>query len=124
MSPLDSLPDSVLVSNRLILKISNLPLLAATTTSTLHCPPHVQQSKYLNDFGTHCYEFILYRKKNWPDAEIDCKHAGGLLVSIESEAEQNFIYQTLMVSWSSGNRQVGTRLSERPNVLKEKGKVY
>ena len=69
----------------------------ATTTRMLQCPPQVPRSRNLREFGSHCYEFILGVHKKWPDAEQDCNRKGGHLVSIGSQTEQTFVYQSLGV---------------------------
>ena len=68
-----------------------------TAKLPLQCPPQVPRSRNLKEFSNHCYEFILGIHEKWPEAELDCNHRGGHLVSIGSSSEQNFIYRTLRV---------------------------
>ena len=71
---------------------------SATTTRGLQCPPSVPRSKYLKEYGQHCYEFVLDRHESWRDAENDCKRKGGHLVTIGSLGEQRFVYGRLLVN--------------------------
>lgn len=65
------------------------------STRAPQCPPHLTRSQYLKEFGSHCYEFILDRSKQWQPAEDDCSDKAGHLVTIRNNAEQNFIYHSL-----------------------------
>ncbi len=60
-----------------------LPLL----TTTPRCPAG------WSEFEAHCYFFSGNESKLiWPNAENNCIHRGGHLVSIHSEAEHDFVY--------------------------------
>ena len=73
---------------------------ALTTKRLLRCPPQVRAHGARDhlEVNGRCYEFIMTPHKNWPDAEHDCNTRGGHLVTLGSMAEQNLIYNALMVS--------------------------
>ncbi|KAJ8320489.1 hypothetical protein KUTeg_002076 [Tegillarca granosa] len=45
--------------------------------------------------GAKCYEFILNERKDWIDAQMDCRKKGGRLVTIETKDEEQFVEQIL-----------------------------
>ena len=88
---------SVLTTTKATITTTKATSTSFTTKRQLQCPPKVPRSKNLMEFANHCYEFILGVHKKWPDAELDCNHRGGHVVSIGSSAEQTFLYQSLGV---------------------------
>ena len=77
--------------------LNNFHFSVATTERLPECPRLLPRTQFLKEHGSHCYEFILGRAKEWQNAENDCQSKGGHLVTIRSYDEQNFIYQTLTV---------------------------
>merc|ERR1712055_947528 len=62
-------------------------ILLFTHCQAVQCPPGAKP------FGSKCYRFVK-QSLNWNDARTLCKalHPGGMLATIDSEAENNFVF--------------------------------
>ncbi|OWF52078.1 echinoidin-like [Mizuhopecten yessoensis] len=81
------------------LAILILPLLclqlAAAQTDVSRCPINLKRGPTLQSFEEQCYMFEIHHHRDWAHANNDCVAKGGVLLTLHSSTEQNFIMSTL-----------------------------
>ncbi|CAG5126238.1 unnamed protein product [Candidula unifasciata] len=63
-----------------------------------NCPTSVPRDQYTVVFGNQCFQFVLYRTRDYPDALKDCQSRDGTLALTKTKAVEQFL-QTQAVTY-------------------------
>ncbi|CAG5126237.1 unnamed protein product [Candidula unifasciata] len=64
---------------------------AATNSSVEDCPKSLTRNEYLTAYNGICYQFVLYRKRDFISAREDCSTYGGVLALAKTRDIQTYL---------------------------------
>ncbi|BFZ07938.1 hypothetical protein BsWGS_10978 [Bradybaena similaris] len=59
-----------------------------------NCPTGVPRDQYTVVFGDQCFQFVLYKERDYTEAKKDCQSLSGTLALTKTKAVQQFIQTT------------------------------